>query len=109
MNESVVKMPQRAPKRNRAKDGGGVKKVHDKVRQAIRIKQIANRLEMNALGTLTNPSGDLIEMTAGQLKASELLLKKTLPDLSSQEINAGEGNAVIVPVLNISRSKLESP
>lgn len=69
-------MPQRAPKRNRTKDGGGVKEVHDKVRQAIKIKAIANRLESNALGTLTNPQGQPIEMTAGQLKASELLLKK---------------------------------
>mgnify|MGYP003632541705 FL=1 len=101
-------MPQRAPKRNRTKDGGGVKEVHDKVRQAIKIKAIANRLESNALGTLTNPQGQPIEMTAGQLKASELLLKKTLPDLSSQEINAGEGSAIVVPVLNISHSKLES-
>ncbi|MDB4725951.1 hypothetical protein OAF54_00850 [bacterium] len=105
--KSVTKMPQRAPKRNRTKDGGGVPEVHKKVREAIKLKQIANRLEMNALGTLTNHLGDEIEMTAGQLKASEMLLRKALPDLSATTIENSDGSQILVPVLSITQSKLE--
>ncbi len=51
---------------------------HDtRTREKIQTSQLVNRLEANAFGT--------IELTAGQLKSIEILLKKTLPDLQAIE------------------------
>lgn len=47
----------------------------DKVRQRIRVALLSKRLQDHALGKL--------EMTDSQRKATEILLKKTLPDLQS--------------------------
>ena len=47
----------------------------EKVRQRIRTGVLVNRLKKHALGQL--------EMSATQLKAAEILLRKSLPDLTS--------------------------
>jgi hypothetical protein len=47
------------------------------VRERIQTSQLVNRLQANALGTIAK------ELTPGQLKSIEILLKKTVPDLSS--------------------------
>lgn len=47
----------------------------EKTREKIKTTQIINRLNKQALGELDN------EMTATQLKAAEILLNKTLPNL----------------------------
>jgi hypothetical protein len=53
-----------------------VRKTHqDDVREKIRTSQLVNRLENHALGKL--------ELSATQIKAIEVLIRKTLPDLSS--------------------------
>jgi hypothetical protein len=44
-----------------------------------KVSAIGNRLTDNALGTLTDNDKQPIEMTAGQLKAAEILIKNTLP------------------------------
>lgn len=50
--------------------------THDaQTRERIQTSQLVNRLQDNAMGK--------IELTKGQLKSIEILLKKTLPDLSS--------------------------
>jgi Mg/Co/Ni transporter MgtE len=49
--------------------------------------QIGVRLQRNAMGTLTDENGDKAEMTAGQLKAAEILFKNTLPGQQSTEFN----------------------
>jgi len=55
---------------------------HDtRTREKIQTSQLVNRLEQNAFGT--------IELTQGQLRSIEILLKKTLPDLQSIEHNGG--------------------
>jgi len=40
-------------------------------------------VQKNALGTLTTPQGEPIEMSASQLKAAQLLLDKALPNLQA--------------------------
>jgi hypothetical protein len=51
---------------------------HDtKTREKIQTSQLINRLQDNAFGK--------IELTAGQLRSIEVLLKKTLPDLQAIE------------------------
>lgn len=52
----------------------------EKVRERIRTTQLVRRLRNHALGKL--------EMSPTQVKAVEILLRKTLPDLSSVEMTA---------------------
>jgi hypothetical protein len=51
----------------------------DDTRERIQASQLINRLQDNALGKLK------VEMTPGQVRSAEILLKKTIPDLSSTE------------------------
>jgi hypothetical protein len=50
----------------------------DEVRQKIQTSQLLNRLHNHAIGEL--------ELTQTQIKAIEILLKKSIPDLSSVDI-----------------------
>jgi hypothetical protein len=59
----------------------------DATRQKIQTSQLINRLQANAMGE--------IELTQGQIKSIEVLLKKSLPDLSSIEVS-GDGDKPIV-------------
>lgn len=61
---------------------------HDqRTREKIRTSQLVNRLEQNAFGE--------IELTQGQIKSIEVLLKKSLPDLSAVTIS-GDPNAPVL-------------
>ena len=51
---------------------------------AIRTTQLVKRLQNHANGE--------IEMTATQVKACQILLQKTLPDLKSTALTDSEGN-----------------
>jgi len=51
----------------------------DETREKIQASQLVNRLQANALGQLK------VEMTPGQVRSAEILLKKKIPDLSSTE------------------------
>ena len=55
--------------------------IDDKWRERIQAGVLVERLVKHALGQ--------IEMTATQLRAAEILLKKTIPDLSAVE-HSGE-------------------
>lgn len=53
-----------------------LRKTHqDDVRAKIQTSQLVNRLNDHALG--------IIELTASQIKAIEILIRKTLPDLQA--------------------------
>ena len=54
----------------------------DEVREKIRVSQILTRLSSHVEGAT--------EMSSTQVKAAEILLRKSLPDLSQVEIQ-GEG------------------
>jgi hypothetical protein len=60
----------------------------DMVRDKIQANQLINRLESHALGE--------VELSQTQIKAIEILLKKTLPDLSAVEHTGDEENPVVV-------------
>ena len=62
---------------------------HDtKTREKIQTSQLINRLQDNAFGK--------VELSSGQLKSIEILLKKTLPDLSAVTIDGtGEEGAIV--------------
>jgi len=61
----------------------------DEIRTKIQASQLINVLQNHALGT------DETEMTATRMKAIELLLKKSVPDLSSIELT-GDADAPMV-------------
>jgi hypothetical protein len=53
-------------------------KHNDSCREKIQTTQLVKRLQEHGLGR--------IELSAGQIKSIEILLKKTLPDLSSVQM-----------------------
>lgn len=72
-----------------------LRKTHqDDVRAKIQTSQLINRLESHALGTL--------DLSATQIKAIEVLIKKTLPDLQSIELTGDPDN----PVETVTRIEL---
>lgn len=74
-----------------------VKIRHDEeTRLKIQVSQILNRLQNHVLaGT---------EMTATQLQAAQILLRKALPDLQAVEITgSGEGGAIPMIITGVRR------
>lgn len=66
-----------------------IRKQHqDEVRARIQVSQLVNVLTDQALGK--------VELTQPRLKAIEILLRKSLPDLSSIELKGGDDNAIPV-------------
>lgn len=62
-------------------------KLHqDDVRRKIQTSQLINRLTDHALG--------LIELESSQVRAIEILLKKTVPDLSAVELSGDAENPI---------------
>lgn len=54
----------------------------DRTRAAIQTTQLVKRLQIYALGQ-KGDNGETVELDTGKLKAIEILLRKTLPDLSA--------------------------
>jgi hypothetical protein len=60
----------------------------DTCRQAIQTTYLINRLHKHIEGE--------VELTMAQIRAAEILLKKSLPDLSAVELTGDEDNPVSV-------------
>lgn len=60
----------------------------DEVRARIQVSQLINVLERQALDP------DAPELSAARMKAIELLLRKSLPDLSSVELSGSGGGPI---------------
>ena len=75
-----------------------LRKTHqDDVRAKIQTSQLINRLENHALGE--------IDLTPTQIKAIEVLIRKTLPDLSSVEMTGEDGG----PIETVQKIQLVGP
>jgi len=59
----------------------------DAVREKIQASQLINVLQNHALGKTD-------ELSASRLKAIEILLRKSVPDLSSVEMTGADGGAM---------------
>ena len=67
-----------------AKAGRPMGRMHqDDVRSKIQTSQLINRLTDHALGA--------IDLSPTQVRAIEILIKKTLPDLSAVDLSAADG------------------
>lgn len=60
----------------------------EQTRSAIQTTQLVKRLQFYALGQL-DEQGSAVELDSGKLKAIEVLLRKTLPDLSAVTMDGG--------------------
>ena len=69
----------------------------DQSRAAIQTSQLINRLQNYALGK-TEANDKAIEIDAGRLRAIEILLRKTLPDVSAVTLSGDEENPLILNV-----------
>jgi len=72
-----------------------IRKTHqDEVRTKIQTSQLLNRLQNHAFGE--------VELNATQLRAIEILLRKSLPDLSQVEVVGDDGGAIKHEVVHLS-------
>jgi hypothetical protein len=72
-----------------------IRKHHqDEIRAKIQSSQLVNRLTDHALGG--------VELSATQIRAIEILLKKSIPDLSAVEVSGDEEN----PLQTVTRIEL---
>jgi hypothetical protein len=62
----------------------------DYVREKIRVSQLINRLEKCAFGEIT--------LTMTQLRAIEILVRKSIPDLAAVEIKSEQTHRYVVEV-----------
>lgn len=65
------------------------------VRLKIKTSQLINRLQDFALDGTDPKTGNPIEVDAGRLKAIEILLRKSLPDLSSVTVGGDPSGAPV--------------
>lgn len=60
---------------------------HDyKTREKIKTTQLLKRLTFHALGQTDPSNNEKVELSSSQVKAIEILLKKTMPDLKQLEV-----------------------
>jgi hypothetical protein len=69
----------------------------DQSRAAIQTSQLINRLQNYALGK-TEANDKVVEIDAGRLRAIEILLRKTLPDVSAVTLSGDEENPLVLNV-----------
>jgi len=69
----------------------------ERTRHSIKVTQLKNRLEQNALGTLKDHKGELTELTNGQIKSATALLDKALPSLQSIDSTVINQSAPVDP------------
>ncbi len=86
-----------APKKNTTKPDDPRQR---RTREAIKTSQLVNRLQGFALNQADGKTGDPIEIDGHRLKAIEILLRKSLPDLSSVQLTGDEDNPVHVKSSN---------
>ena len=84
-----------------ARTGIPNKRQQDQTRAAIKTSQLVNRLQGFALGenethAKKGEEPKPIEIDSNRLRAIEILLRKSLPDLQSIALETGEGGLKIV-------------
>ncbi|MNL32394.1 hypothetical protein D3C87_1542410 [compost metagenome] len=72
----------------------------EQTRSAIKTTQLVKRLQCFALGEKDDAGND-VELDSSKLKAIEVLLRKTLPDLSTVSLEGGDENNPIKTITEI--------
>jgi hypothetical protein len=68
----------------------------DEIRDKIQTTQLIKRLENHALD-------DSMELSSSRIKAIEILLRKSLPDLSAVEVTGANGGAIETVTLDATK------
>ena len=74
----------------------------DQTRAAIQTTQLVKRLQNYALGLSeanSTDSDDPVELDSGRLKAIEILLRKSLPDISSVQIKGDDESPLKIQMI----------
>ena len=84
-----------------ARTGTPNERQQDQTRAAIKTSQLVNRLQGFALGESETHGKEgedpkPIEIDGNRLRAIEILLRKSLPDLQSIALETGEGGLKVV-------------
>lgn len=66
----------------------------DDVRLKIKTSQLVNRLQAYALAEIDPVTEEPVEIDQGRLRAIEVLLKKSLPDLTSTALTGPDGGPI---------------
>ena len=88
-----------APYRNRTHPDDPAGK---KTRARIQTTQLVKRLSQYALG-LNDDAGQPVILDNARIRAIEILLNKSLPNLTATELS-GPNGGIITPVINIAKS-----
>jgi hypothetical protein len=70
------------------------KRQQDQTREAIKTTQLVKRLQCFALGE-KDDAGNVVELDANKLRSIEVLLRKSLPDLSTVTLQGDEDGGPI--------------
>ena len=63
----------------------------------MRIHSISKRVELNSLGELTNPKGEVYYMNDSELRSAEMILSRAIPKLTSQSLVV-DGNLEVTKI-----------
>lgn len=74
--------------------------LSEQLRQKIDAKKILKRLQSHI--------DNEVKMLPTQIKAAEILLKKCMPDLSTTELNAGDGKTASVTIVSFADLKYDA-
>lgn len=69
------------------------------IRLKIKTSQLVNRLQDFVLGAKDPKTGAPMELDGNRLKAIEILLRKSLPDLSNVQVTGDADNPLTVTVI----------
>jgi hypothetical protein len=67
----------------------------DKTREKIRTSQLLNRLQDHVFG---GEGKKAVDISQTQMKAIEILLRKSLPDLSAVELSGNEDKPIVTQI-----------
>lgn len=80
------------------------KRQQDQTRAAIKTTQLIKRLQCYALGE-KGDQGETVDLDANKLRAIEVLLRKSLPDLSTVTLQGDEeGGPVVLEIVRFADS-----
>lgn len=73
-------------------------KQDERARSAIQTTQLVKRLNCYAMD-VPDDAGNIVELDSGRMKAIEILLRKSLPDLSAIVLSGDSDNPVTIATI----------
>jgi len=74
------------------------KEQQERTRAAIQTTQLVKRLQCFALG-VPDEAGNVVELDSNRLKSIEVLLRKSLPDLSAVQLSGDSDHPIVTEIV----------